>query len=83
MLSNLIQKSFSIGESITDSGKLFHNLITDGKMKSRLLYKAVCSILLLRSIFRNELASRNVYKTIKYLEHLYRFTFLSSLLLGR
>ena len=34
MLSNLIQKSFSIGESITDSGKLFHNLITDGKMKS-------------------------------------------------
>ena len=30
-LSKLMQKSFSVGDSITDRGKLFHNLITDGK----------------------------------------------------
>jgi len=30
-LFNLIQKLFSVGESITDRGELFHNLITDGK----------------------------------------------------
>jgi len=28
---NLIQKSSSVGESITDRGKLFHNLITNRK----------------------------------------------------